>query len=55
MNNGGIRANLRAGPATYGTLFEIQPFANILYRVTVTGKTLRDYLPRSSRERRTCT
>jgi 2',3'-cyclic-nucleotide 2'-phosphodiesterase (5'-nucleotidase family) len=44
MNNGGIRANLRAGTATYGSLFEIQPFANILYRVTITGKTLRDYL-----------
>ncbi|MEP6729634.1 MAG: 5'-nucleotidase C-terminal domain-containing protein [bacterium] len=44
MNNGGIRANLRAGTATYGALFEIQPFANILYRLTVTGKTLRDYL-----------
>ena len=46
MNNGGIRANLRAGPATYGALFEIQPFANILYRVTVSGKALREYLER---------
>ena len=44
MNNGGIRANLRAGPATYGSLFEIQPFANMLYRLTVSGKSLRDYL-----------
>lgn len=44
MNNGGIRANLRAGQATYGALFEVQPFANILYRVTVTGKALREYL-----------
>ena len=44
MNNGGIRANLRAGPATYGSLFEIQPFANVLYRLTVTGSALRDYL-----------
>ena len=44
MNNGGIRANLRAGQATYGTLFEIQPFGNILYRVTVTGQSLRGYL-----------
>ena len=44
MNNGGIRANLRAGPATYGSLFEIQPFANILYRVTISGSTLRAYL-----------
>jgi len=46
MNNGGIRANLRAGPATYGSLFEIQPFANVLYRLTVTGSALRDYLAR---------
>ena len=44
MNNGGVRANLRAGQATYGSLFEIQPFGNILYRVTVTGKSLRGYL-----------
>jgi 5''-nucleotidase/2'',3''-cyclic phosphodiesterase and related esterases len=44
MNNGGIRANLRSGQATYGTLFEIQPFGNILYRVTVTGRSLRGYL-----------
>jgi 2',3'-cyclic-nucleotide 2'-phosphodiesterase (5'-nucleotidase family) len=44
MNNGGIRANLRAGPATYGSLFEVQPFANILYRVTVPGTLLRGYL-----------
>jgi len=44
MNNGGIRANLRAGPASYGTLFEVQPFANVLYRVTVTGSALRTYL-----------
>jgi 2',3'-cyclic-nucleotide 2'-phosphodiesterase (5'-nucleotidase family) len=43
-NNGGIRANLRAGPATYGSLFEIQPFANVLYRLTVTGASLRGYL-----------
>ncbi len=44
MNNGGIRANLRAGQATYGSLFEIQPFGNILYRVTVDGAALRLYL-----------
>ena len=44
MNNGGIRANLRAGQATYGSLFEVQPFGNILYRITVTGKSLRGYL-----------
>ncbi|MDB4885198.1 MAG: 5-Nucleotidase protein, partial [Gemmatimonadetes bacterium] len=43
-NNGGIRASLRAGTATYGSLFEIQPFANVLYRMTVTGAALRGYL-----------
>jgi 5'-nucleotidase len=46
MNNGGIRANLRAGTATYGSLFEIQPFGNTLYRMRMTGVQLRDYLER---------
>jgi 2',3'-cyclic-nucleotide 2'-phosphodiesterase (5'-nucleotidase family) len=46
MNNGGIRTRLRAGPATYGSLFEVMPFANALYRYTVTGSSLRDYLER---------
>lgn len=46
MNNGGIRANLRAGTASYGTLFEVQPFANVLYRITLTGAALRAYLER---------
>jgi 5'-nucleotidase len=46
MNNGGIRANLQAGTATYGSLFEIQPFGNTLYRITMTGAQLRAYLER---------
>jgi 5'-nucleotidase len=46
MNNGGIRADLPAGAATYGTLFEVQPFGNVLYRVTVRGTDLRAYLER---------
>ena len=44
MNNGGIRTDLRAGDATYGSLFEIQPFDNQLVRVTVRGADLRAYL-----------
>jgi 5'-nucleotidase len=44
MNNGGIRADLRAGPVSYGSLFEIQPFGNMLVRMTVRGKDLRAYL-----------
>ena len=44
MNNGGIRTDLRAGEATYGSLFEIQPFANVLYSLTMTGAQLRGLL-----------
>ena len=44
MNNGGIRTELRAGEATYGSLFEIQPFGNILYSLTMTGAQLRGLL-----------
>jgi 2',3'-cyclic-nucleotide 2'-phosphodiesterase (5'-nucleotidase family) len=46
MNNGGIRTGLHAGRTTYGALFEVQPFGNLLYRVTVTGSALRAYLER---------
>jgi 2',3'-cyclic-nucleotide 2'-phosphodiesterase (5'-nucleotidase family) len=46
MNNGGIRTDLLAGQATYGTLFEIQPFANILYHATIPGSALREFLER---------
>jgi 2',3'-cyclic-nucleotide 2'-phosphodiesterase (5'-nucleotidase family) len=44
MNNGGIRADLPAGTATYGRIFEVQPFANTLYRFTLRGSDLRVYL-----------
>lgn len=46
MNNGGIRANLAAGTATYGRLFEVQPFGNVLYKVTLDGKQFREYFER---------
>src|SRR6185436_14416878 len=42
--NGGIRTELRAGEATYGSLFEIQPFGNVLYSLTMTGSQLRGLL-----------
>jgi len=44
MNNGGIRTELRAGEATYGSLFELQPFGNTLYALTMTGAQLRGLL-----------
>lgn len=43
-NNGGIRADLPAGTATYGRVFEVQPFANTLHRYTLRGVALRAYL-----------
>ncbi len=46
MNNGGIRTDLRAGPAGYGTFFELSPFGNALVRLTVTGAQLQAYLER---------
>jgi 2',3'-cyclic-nucleotide 2'-phosphodiesterase (5'-nucleotidase family) len=46
MNNGGIRQALLAGPATYGTLFEIEPFGNTLVRQRIRGSDLRAYFAR---------
>lgn len=41
VNNGSIRRDMPAGPITYGTLYELQPFQNELVRVEVTGAQLR--------------
>ena len=46
MNNGGIRATLAAGPVSYGALYEVQPFGNMLMRLTATGTALKAYLER---------
>jgi 5'-nucleotidase len=40
-NNGGIRTGLQPGEVTYGSLFEVQPFGNLLYSLTMTGAQLR--------------
>jgi 5'-nucleotidase len=37
VNPGGIRDDLLAGPITWGRLFQIQPFANDLVRMTLAG------------------
>jgi 2',3'-cyclic-nucleotide 2'-phosphodiesterase (5'-nucleotidase family) len=44
MNNGGIRAEVRAGLVRWGDVHEIQPFENRLVAVTVRGAALRRYL-----------
>jgi 5'-nucleotidase len=40
MNLGGIRADLDAGPVTWGELFTVQPFANEVTRMELTGAEL---------------
>lgn len=44
MNPGGIRADLDAGPITWGELFTIQPFGNSLVRMDLTGAQVRTLL-----------
>jgi 2',3'-cyclic-nucleotide 2'-phosphodiesterase (5'-nucleotidase family) len=44
VGNSNIRADLPAGPVTYGQLFEVQPSQNNLVKVTVTGAQLRKVL-----------
>ncbi|MBW3571433.1 MAG: bifunctional metallophosphatase/5'-nucleotidase, partial [Gemmatimonadetes bacterium] len=41
VNNGSIRRDLPAGRVTWGELYELQPFANALVRVEVTGAQLK--------------
>ncbi|MEV4721682.1 bifunctional metallophosphatase/5'-nucleotidase [Micromonospora noduli] len=40
MNPGGVRAALDAGPVTYGEAFTVQPFANNLVTLDLTGAQL---------------
>jgi len=44
VNNGGIRADLPAGPVTWGEVFDVEPFQNFVVRLTVTGAVLRQTL-----------
>ncbi len=40
MNPGGIRADLDAGPVTWGELFTIQPFGNSLVKMDLSGQQI---------------
>jgi 5'-nucleotidase len=44
MNPGGIRADLAAGPVTWGALFTVQPFGNSLVKMTLTGAQVHQLL-----------
>ena len=43
-NPGGIRADLDAGPVTYGEVFAIQPFGNVLVQLAMTGSQIKALL-----------
>lgn len=40
MNGGGVRSQLDAGEVTFGDLFAIQPFGNVLNKVSLSGDDL---------------
>ena len=49
MNSGGVRDSLPAGPITYRDVLKVQPFANTVGVVTLTGAELLDYLGAAAR------
>lgn len=44
MNGGGVRAQLDAGLVTFGDLFAIQPFGNVLNKVMLSGQDIETVL-----------
>ncbi len=44
INKGGIRATIDAGEVTYAEVFQVLPFENEVYIVTLSGKLLKSYL-----------
>ncbi|WP_431688753.1 bifunctional UDP-sugar hydrolase/5'-nucleotidase UshA [Hahella sp. NBU794] len=44
MNSGGVRDSIDAGPITYKEVLMVQPFANMVSSVDLSGKELLDYL-----------
>ena len=46
-NGGGLRADLPAGPLTYGQLFEAAPFDNRFATIPITGAELTDAVARN--------
>lgn len=43
-NNSGIHAGLGGGIATYKSIYDVQPFGNTLYKLTIQGAAVRAYL-----------
>lgn len=49
MNSGGIRAELKEGPLTYGDVFAVSPFDNYPAMLVMTGRELEDLIRITSR------
>jgi 2',3'-cyclic-nucleotide 2'-phosphodiesterase (5'-nucleotidase family) len=47
-NVSGLRADLPEGTATWGTLYQVHPFGNMLVRLTMTGDQLRAWLEKQA-------
>ena len=47
INSGGVRTGIDAGEVTYADIFQILPFENEVYVVTLSGEMLRSYLNNS--------
>ncbi|HSJ08041.1 MAG TPA: 5'-nucleotidase C-terminal domain-containing protein [Longimicrobiales bacterium] len=50
MNSGGVRAPLEAGPITWGDLYQIHPFGNMLMVLELRGSDIRDALEHAFRQ-----
>ena len=48
INAGGVRTSIEAGEVTYADLFQILPFENEVYIVTMLGSTLKSYITNTS-------
>ena len=48
INGGGVRTSVEAGDVTYADIFQVLPFENEVYIVTLSGSQLREYLNRNS-------
>ena len=44
INTGGVRTSIDAGEVTYAEIFQILPFENEVYIVTLSGEMLKEYL-----------
>ena len=44
INKGGVRASIDAGEVTYAEVFQVLPFENEVYIVTLSGELLKSYL-----------